>query len=110
MTDDVGPVVVTLERWLEPIMPRYLEIRAREQQALSQALADDDMALARLIGHRTKGSGAAYGLPAVTEMGRHIEMAAQEGDRKRVREYVQKLADYMGRLDIRYEGDEESGA
>lgn len=110
MTDDVGPVVVTLERWLEPIMPRYLEIREREQQALSKALAEDDMAEVRLIGHRTKGSGAAYGLPVVTEMGRNIEMAAQEGDRERAREYVQKLADYMARLDIRFEGDEEPGA
>ncbi|GAB7024610.1 Hpt domain-containing protein [Salidesulfovibrio brasiliensis] len=99
-----GPIVVTLEDWLEPILPRYLEIREREQEALQRAVERGDMDEAGLIGHRTKGSGASFGLPEVTEIGRGIEMAAKAGDSEQVRKLVDRLGDYMARLEVRFEG------
>lgn len=100
------PILVTLDPMLEPIFPRYLEIRQREQQELEAALADCDWDTLQSLGHRIKGSGSAYGLPHVTELGRAIEEAAGKGREAEVRRFVEELGDFMSRLNVSYAGQE----
>lgn len=102
MTDDSQRIKVTLDPMLEPIFPRYMEIRGREQEQMALALDEGDLDTVKLLGHRIKGSGTAYGLPAVTEFGAGIELAAEQGDADRARMQVEALTDYMARLSVSF--------
>ena len=54
----------------------------------------------RVFGHRLRGSGAAYGIPALTEIGSSMEEAASRGDIAELRRQVAALESYLSRLEI----------
>jgi hypothetical protein len=47
-----------------------------------------------------KGVGSAYGFEPVTEIGARIETASAAGDREEVRRQLDRLADYLDRVDV----------
>lgn len=73
-------ITVTLDKELEPLMPRYFELQRAALDDLDRAVADGDAAKARLLGHRMKGTGTSYGFPNITELGAAIEHAALDGE------------------------------
>lgn len=64
------------------------------------ALERLDYGHVRVFGHHLKGSGGAYGMPALTEIGLLIEGAAQRSDPGKLRCHLGALKTYLGRLDI----------
>ena len=64
------------------------------------ALDRSDYDHMRVLGHRLKGSGGAYGIPALTEMGSVIEEAALRGDTAELRREFAELEAYLRRVEI----------
>ena len=85
MNDKTGinprvPFVVKADPLLQPLIPDYLKNRRLDLQRLADGLARKDFALLRKTGHDMAGSGGAYGLPPISDLGRRIEDAAVAGD------------------------------
>lgn len=74
------PFVVKADPLLQPLIPDYLKNRRLDLQRLVDGLARKDFAALRKTGHDMAGSGGAYGLPPVSDIGRRIEAGALAGD------------------------------
>ena len=58
---------------MERLLLRYLERRSAQSDELHGALARRDFAALEAIGHKLLGSGAAYGMPGLTQIGARLE-------------------------------------
>lgn len=84
---DVDPAILQL-------LPSYVANRHADLEVLDRSIAENDMTRLRRLGHNLKGSGAAYGLPPVSELGAGIEDAAKReaiGDLKELRGELEQL-------------------
>lgn len=68
--------------------------------SLLAAVDASDFEAARVYGHRMKGSGGAYGIPGLSEIGAEIERAAKAHDPASIHESVSTLQAYLGRLSV----------
>jgi HPt (histidine-containing phosphotransfer) domain-containing protein len=75
-----SPYVVQVDPLIAPLVPGYLENRAKDLQRIADALAARDFAALRKLGHNMRGSAGAYGLPPLSEIGGRIEAAALASD------------------------------
>ena len=95
-----GKIVVRVSRELEELIPEYLGLVRRDLCSLGEALAGEDFEAIRILGHNLKGSGAAYGLNAITELGGRLEQVAPTRAGDAIRRLTGELADYLDRLEI----------
>jgi hypothetical protein len=77
----------------------YVE-RTHRHVSLLSASDQMDFESARTVGHRLKGTGTGYGLPAVTEGGRCIERAATDRDRAGLRRALVELSLYLQSVEV----------
>jgi HPt (histidine-containing phosphotransfer) domain-containing protein len=68
--------------------------------ALKTAVNDSEFEFLRVYGHRLKGSGGAYGFPALTTMGASIEQAANGKNTSELRTQAAALEAYLGRIEV----------
>jgi CheY-like chemotaxis protein len=87
---------VELDESIRALVPGYLEKRRRDVQAISAALEEGDFDAIRVMGHKMSGTGAGYGFPRITEIGRGIESAARDRDAIVARERAEELARFLG--------------
>lgn len=99
---DNEPIAVTVERDLEALIPTFMQRRHDDVVKLREALASDDLATIRVLGHSMKGSGGGYGFHGISEIGAAIEVAAKSADRDSIASNVARLADYLSRLQIEF--------
>jgi HPt (histidine-containing phosphotransfer) domain-containing protein len=98
-----GRIPVTVARDLEDLIPAFMARRREDVGKLREALDSADMETLRVTGHSMKGTGGGYGFQGLSEIGADIEAAAKEGRLDAVREGVERLADYLARVEIRFE-------
>lgn len=67
---------------------------------LKAAVEHADFESARISGHRMKGSGGAYGIPKLTELGASIEQASKAQDGSALQNAIAELEEYLGRLAV----------
>jgi HPt (histidine-containing phosphotransfer) domain-containing protein len=65
-----------------------------------EALDRSDYGHMRIFGHRLRGSGGAYGIPALTEIGSAIENAAFKLDTSELRLQVAALEACLSQIEI----------
>jgi HPt (histidine-containing phosphotransfer) domain-containing protein len=81
-------VVGFLSRCEKSIGNAYVDLDRREYEALC------------VYGHRLKGSGGAYGIPHLTEIGAAIETAARAQDSGELARWVTGLESYLRQLEV----------
>ncbi|MFH1604159.1 MAG: Hpt domain-containing protein [Pseudomonadota bacterium] len=96
-------LVVTVERQIAALMPRFLAHRAEDVTRLRAALACADFELIRATAHRMKGSGGAYGFPDISRLGAALEECARVRDAAAIAGLVASLEAYLGRIEVKYE-------
>ncbi|MCE1274895.1 MAG: Hpt domain-containing protein [Chlorobiaceae bacterium] len=96
------PEIVEIDRDLEYLIPEYLEGRRRDVESMRTALADGDFESMRILGHNMKGTGGGYGFDAITDIGGAIQQAAINTDAGELEKLTGELADYLGRIQIRF--------
>ncbi len=83
-----------IEPKLRALIPGYIESRRRDLQTLRAALDAADYATIRDLGHKMNGTGGAYGLPRITEIGSLLEKAAREQNPEAIRLQTDELAQF----------------
>lgn len=97
------PIPVTVDADLKDLIPGFLERRREDVSKLRAALDAPDLETLRVTGHSMKGTGGGYGFEGLSEIGAAIEVAAKSGDLDAVRTEVDRLVDYLARVEIRYD-------
>ncbi|CCO23377.1 Hpt domain-containing protein [Maridesulfovibrio hydrothermalis] len=95
-------IVIKVDEDLEDIMPRYLEIRKKELIELEQAVKSKDFDQIRMLGHKLKGTGSAYGFDELSILGTLIEDKACENDIEGIPEFASKVRRFLDNLEIEY--------
>ncbi len=95
-------IIVQVEAYLERILPRYLVGRREEVVSLLGGTMPDDLDTIRVFGHRMKGTGGAYGLDAITEIGNTLEQAAIHQSINEIEDLLDSFLNYLDRLEVVY--------
>ncbi len=77
------------------LMVRYLSHREGDIRSLRSALANDDFESIREKGHNLFGSGSAYGLDTISELGAALEKKARAKDREHIGELIEALEAFV---------------
>jgi len=96
---------VTVDASLLDLVPNYLDKRRQDLPKFTEALAIEDYATIRRLGHNLKGTGAGYGFPVLTEIGAAIEDGAQANNGAAIRAKVEELARYLTEVEWSASGD-----
>lgn len=99
---EVDRIIVHVEAYLEGILPRYLVGRREEVVSLLGGAMPDDLDTIRVFGHRMKGTGGAYGLDAITEIGNTLEQAAIHQSINEIEDLLDSFLNYLDRLEVVY--------
>ena len=96
-------IIVHVDKDLEDLIPEFLESRRADVDAIGSAAGAQDYETVRVLGHSMKGSGGGYGFDQRTEIGAGLEQAAKGKDVVAIRAGLEKLADYLARVEVVYE-------
>lgn len=83
---------------VKELIPGYLARRREELKTLDKAFDEGDYDNLRIVGHNLHGSGAAYGLPRISELGRDLEYAAHGRNATGVRTAIDALRAFLDTL------------
>ena len=82
------------------LVVEYLNRCSNGLAALKDALDRSDYESARVFGHRLSGTGGAYGVPVLTELGAAMEQKAVERNLGELQTQAAAVEDYLGRIEI----------
>lgn len=91
-------VIIDVNASVAELVPGYLERREAEIRILEDALAAGDLAVIQRIAHNLKGTGAGYGFPGISALGRAMEAAAKSGNRPEIGARLSELTDLLGKI------------
>jgi len=103
MNKKAEKIIVTIDPALEPIVPRFLELRRDDIKHINEALGSGDYETILRIGHSMKGSGAGYGFDYISDIGIKIENAGKEGDAGTIRKWTKELSAYIKKVEVVYD-------
>jgi HPt (histidine-containing phosphotransfer) domain-containing protein len=96
-----GPIRVPLAPGLPlELVQEYLTASRTAAAEMAAACAAGDLERARVLGHRLKGTGRAYGFPYLTEAGAGIEQAAKLGALQQAAGLAVALQQYLARVEL----------
>ena len=96
------PIVVTVDRELQDLVPLFLAQRKADQTAIEHALRLRDFESLRRIGHGIAGSGGSYGFDHLTVLGERLIQAARARDAATLGPLKREFDDYLARLVVTY--------
>jgi CheY-like chemotaxis protein len=97
----IPPVFVTIPIGLEELVPEYLAGRRKELPVLERSLQARDFDHIRRLAHDLKGTGASFGFPDLTEMGRALELSAADGSVSMLTRQLADLGVYLGSVQLK---------
>lgn len=103
-----GRIPISVDAVLRDLVPRYLANRGKDVETATMALVRGDFELIRGMGHNLQGSGRTFGLDEISAIGIEIERAAKAADRVEIARQLNRLEDYLSRIEIA--GDAEFSA
>jgi HPt (histidine-containing phosphotransfer) domain-containing protein len=89
-------------RDLADLIPAFLRRRRRELVALGKALESRDFKQLLHLSHRMRGVGDWYGFPDVSALGARIEKSARHEEVASLRNLIERYADYLMYVQIKY--------
>jgi hypothetical protein len=96
------PIVITVDRDLQDLMPIFMAQRQADQAAIAAALPLRHFEALRKVGHGMAGAGTSYGFPHISDLGERIVLAARAGDVAVLDALKCEFDDYMRRLVVKY--------
>lgn len=90
-----------VERDVYPLAKRFLARQERALKGLETAMRSGDFARVKGMGHDLKGSGGAYGLDTLSQLGSQLEAAADAKDAERVGTLLAQLEEKLSRVELR---------
>lgn len=96
-------IVVHADPEIADLIPRFLENRQKDIVSIMEALHKKDYEAVKVFGHCMKGAGGGYGFPGLTEIGKSIEEAAKGQDSEGILVALDKLTNYLDRVEVLYD-------
>ena len=96
-------IIVLVDRDLAGLIPRFMDNRRNDIVTLGMAVALDDYETVGSLAHGLKRCSAGYGFHEITEIGVGLEQAAKANDRQEIQTWIDRLAEYLTRVEIVYE-------
>ena len=93
-------VTLDIDPFLADLVPGYVREQRRQMADLRRLVTDGDMDRLKRIAHNLKGTGASYGIPDVTRLGRALEAAGQQGDALVVSALIEELDALLARVQV----------
>ena len=93
-------VTLDIDPFLADLVPGYVREQRRQMADLRRLVTDGDMDRLKRIAHNLKGTGASYGIPDVTRLGRALETAGQQGDAPMVSSLIEELDALLARVQV----------
>jgi HPt (histidine-containing phosphotransfer) domain-containing protein len=87
--------VIVRDPFAKRLMVRYLSRREDDVQSLRSALASQDFECIRKKGHNLFGSGSAYGLDRISELGAALESNAKKHNSEHIGELIETLEAFI---------------
>ena len=85
------------------LVPRFLQNRRQDIDAIAAALEQADYESVRILGHNMRGSGAGYGFNRITEIGASLEQAAGRRAPEEIRARAAELVLFLDGLHVEYD-------
>ncbi len=95
-------IIVQVDEDLEGLIPGFLKNRGQDVEKLRAELEQSNFVNVSSIGHSIKGVGGGYGFDLMSELGAKIEIAGKESNVEVIRENIEKLDNYLKRIEIEY--------
>lgn len=96
-------MIVRVSTDLREFIPEYLEHRKKDAATLKDALARRDFESIRVLAHKLRGSGGAYGFDLITDASAKMEAAAAQKDAAGVEQNLSSLSDYLAQVEVVFE-------
>jgi len=100
MTKNSESSIEVADPFARRLLAKYLERRKRDLVLLRSALSQNDFASIERTGHNLLGSGGAYGLEPISNLGADLEQAAQTKDSKRISCIVDALEAFVDQVTV----------
>jgi HPt (histidine-containing phosphotransfer) domain-containing protein len=94
---------VTLDPFIAPLVPMFLENRTKDLELMEQLLAARDFTGFMGLGHKMRGAGLSYGFTKLGHMAGELEEAATAQDVPRLRALIDGIAHHLDNLEITYQ-------
>lgn len=98
-----GKILARVEPHLRKILPSFLARRNEDIKSMFEGLERGDYEAIRVFGHRMKGTGGAYGLDAISDIGRSLEQVSKEENDEEIQRLLCLFSDYLERVEVVYE-------
>ena len=94
-------ILVQVPRGIPPKMVKqYVDRCLKTLPDAVAALGRSDYAYLRIFGHRLKGTGGAYGIPGLTDIGSAIEAAARRDETPELKSQIAALEACLSRIEV----------
>lgn len=98
MTNDTEKPIDVKDPFARRLIIQYVTRRRDESKSLRTALASGHFDKIRVTGHNLSGSGSAYGLERVSELGAALESAAIGRDGVEIARLIDELDGFVSNL------------
>lgn len=95
MAVDTLSNIKIVDPFAKRLMARYLRNREADIQALRSALASGNFQYISTTGHNLFGSGGAYGLMQISELGADLQSAAEGHEVKQINKLIDSLEEFV---------------
>jgi HPt (histidine-containing phosphotransfer) domain-containing protein len=100
---ELEKIVVIVDSDLEELIPGFLDNRNTDIENLNAALSDGKVETLQSIGHSLKGVGGGYGFDGLSDIGAEIESEAKSGNLNGIGVLIEKMRNYLGRIEVSFE-------
>ena len=93
-------MVVEIDAELEALIPRFLEHRRKDIEALTTALGSGDFRAISTVGHNMKGAGGGFGFHEISAIGAQLETAGRAASVATVQDCLVTYRNYLAGLEV----------
>ena len=102
-----SPILAYVDEDLADMIPEFLESIQKNLSEIEGFLEVAAFDKIKAIAHQFAGSGESYGFPFISQLGKTIELEAEEENRAVIATSVQEIRDCLDRVEIKFVPEDE---
>jgi HPt (histidine-containing phosphotransfer) domain-containing protein len=93
--EDYNTDVISIDESILDLIPSYIANRKKDIHTMRSALDCHEFETIETLAHKMKGSGTSYGFIKISELGKNLELLAQQQDKDSIRIEIDELEAYL---------------
>ena len=98
-------MIIKVERYLEPVMQKFIDYVHEQLGALDQAIKDGNLKEIKRVGHTLKGTCGGYGFEHLSALSKSLEELDGKDTSKRAADIVAQMRQSLQESEIEYVGE-----